>query len=1390
MENSEPKPHILALRRFLISSSSSSSSAASSPARRAAAAKKAAKRTTENTSSVSTDASATSSSATSPRHCSHHSTPPQTRLQYTAEKALPASPSPDAQDAAAVPRRRSQSSDSAESRDYVDAIASSAFHDCRNATTRSLFSTQHVLSFTGASPAPATAVVMKGAGAEPSPLLGGNLDAEKAEKQADEQGEAAPEERYEFDENDICVEDDGDGEADVEAAEEAATLFSPVTVNDDAVDALERENDGGQPATGVAGEEEANAAGEAQELADDVAPQNDRLPPSFVTADADAGAAVAVGAADQQPESPPLTFLVHPPLSHSPTQRAETQSSDTTSSSRHQVGVWKAIYGKERWGKPRQGCLGVEEDVSEGITATNTEEPNQSFLNAVAAPPGIESHTAPPSHDPPAGTSRHSDSSQWAATRKTALEVLRAQLDSSESHTASAGEQRNRRKKLPISSVTPSSRSADWMEEPTIIDAVIQEAGEEDKEDKELEEPFQVMEEQQTRQPPVLQVNAEVELPLPQCASAAVSSEARTAAVTTAQPKSPRRLAAATQRQRQTAEGVLEQLFSGAFTAPCIDLSHPEGTDSHVTTSPLQSSHLVIRPTLSAEVSRISPIKNEAPSILAELYDTPEVGRARSARTPVEAAVTRAVGTAVTTALTSPSSPDDKDGRQRRRSGFSSESRRDEATLDLSAMDFRTAQTAPTTSSASSSVLSDAAMRPGELYEAVHYGQPAAPHPQRPRQLEQAYQYNDAEVNVRQRQRQLLGGEDSTMQPRSASALRIDSRVSVFPATAPNAWDVAHASKWRSKEQQEAQQQTQEQAQQQTQDTSGTAAGAVAPTPSAGLLDANQSPTIAQKESNIGSAAALRQQRVRQEMRAKELAECTFHPTLSPGTRAMVRMAQQREIEKTLLDTTPPLPPARAGASSASKAATATQALPAAASTRTPTPPLDPRTLKATLQNVYERLYPAELSAAASRRQILDQEMEYRRLAREELILLRRRAGVVMRRAPRSHGGATHGRDTFETFMSNILQTDWEQATSGRSAGVGGGCAAPLHAGAGNAAAGEQVAVVETPYMSPMAIALLEEREVKRRYRTRREAEMQQTQHSQDSQKTKAGPATSAAATAAAAAAKGETSTAAGQASPESVPAEETFRIALFDEFLLRQNAYYFNRARAVRDLERKLTPDFTPTTTHMSARLVETMVSRSLMNESMGPETSSLITQRRRQHIPIPSSSFIPQHHSPYRDPCTFQPQLSPATRAAKAAERQQQQRQASASKTSASAHRKAFFDRLYGDHDRIKKERARAAEAIVAAEMAGVTFTPQLNGSRNAEVKSVLNPRNFEQYQQYLRKKRDSQDEERQARLNQSQKSEEVVCTFRPQTTKTPAYISKMAKSFGVLRHQDTSF
>ncbi|KAI5687569.1 hypothetical protein MNV84_06623 [Leishmania braziliensis] len=963
---------------------------------------------------------------------------------------------------------------------------------------------------------------------------------------------------------------------------------------------------------------------------------------------------------------------------HGTEEITKDASSDTPES------VLKVFYGKERW-------AGKQPTISRGDLSTRDAK---LALTPAAAP----SSAAP----------RHTDSADWVATRKTALDQLRTKFNERSTAVAS---------RAPVNRVSSpfAQREGENAHRVQSTSNSVAHRGHALQPSDSFEDLSKVPLAGETsvssrkRSPPRAEATTAASILDKLMGDSWVSST--TAIPQTAQP----------QRTPATHSGLDEGESHTSLGERSLTLVKPTGdlAGARAMTTGESGGRFIVRPALSTDVSSISPIKNEASSILADLYSTLDT------RPPATAAPQPHPGSLATT--TPPPRA------QQRRGGPSAMEKVHEASVDAVTADFCTAQTAPSSASASwtdspvwGRVAANATVTTAATANEIEHLPPCP----RASRLNHAPPLDQGRVHSGI----VLNSNDGGT---AGSGLRPDAEVSVVPQSAPNSWDTSRVSKWRSSDHEGL-----SRLEQSVVDTYAT--------------------TPSQENTALTRAAEWRQQRVKEEMRAKEMAECTFHPLLSPGTRVMVRLAQERELERTLQEEEKDAGAESAGAHTKS------------ARINCPQPSLDSSALKATLQTVYERLYPAELSATASRRKIIDQEMEYRRLAREELILLRRRCGVS-RCASRNarNNGVPWTRDTFSSFMSTILEVDWEEAATASSVPLSAAAASCPAESRTTGSAAAPVAVVQTSYKSPMAVALLEELNAKRKYNSRRKAEMQGRHAKRSGAEVVVG--------------RGHRNGTAQSPADgtEAAPNEESFRVALFDEFLLRQNAYYFNRSRTVRELEKKMTPAFTPSTTEASTRLVQDMVSRSLLNESMGPETSSIVARRERQRIPF-TSSFVKQHTSPYVNPCTFQPSISPAARASKNMER----RHPSGKRETMAEQQQSFFERLYTEQQRRAQRRENAKKRAEAAEVEGLTFQPTLNVKCNTHVRSLLNPRNYQPYQAYLQEKRQLLEAKRKGQEEDARQAEEDVCSFRPQTTKKPAYIGKMAKSFGVLRQQNTEF
>ncbi|CAG9580265.1 conserved hypothetical protein [Leishmania major strain Friedlin] len=1100
-------------------------------------------------------------------------------------------------------RHHSRESSSAESRDYVDELASSAFQDCRTAAlVLTAYSAQQLASYTDAISSTARDT---SAGSPGMPRI-------HTFHRVDSDDDGGSEDRS-FHEAETA--DDPSDAASGAVAEQDATIEAIVPVVDDGPAVFPYEADG-----------------EAQEV---------------VRA----------------------------------RQGTDAVSEDTSSNT--PVGVWAARHKKERQSAGRPSIASSDLSIGDAKSAV---APSAACSSAVL---------------------RHAHSSEWAATRKTALERLRANFDhpsrtvaslAPERRSSSLFAQREPGKAHVLHSPSDAVISRDRALQPSDSFEDLSKAPLSGERAKQSE----------TRDPSRAESKTAASILGALLGDSWIGDAAAVGQLSRSQ-KEP------------AAYGSLSEGESHASLSEKVATPVKQTAGSAATPMAIQSlsgSRFIVRPALSTDVSGISPIKKDVPSILADLYGTPD------ARPPAMAMLQTPPASLATT-----TPPPHARGRWSLQGALEA---MHEPSADVATVGFHTAQTAPSAASASAEETDLCDRVTIDATATTEMSASACQHPPQSlcaNRVDRAPLFGQWLV----RSGVVLHPDDGGG---AGSGLQADAKVPLSTESVPRSWDSSRVNRWRCSERQPLAHA----------EHSVTEASVATP---------------AHENTALTRPAEWRQQRLKKELRAKEMAECTFQPLLSPGTRAMVRLAQERELERTLQEE-------EDGAE-----AQAAGTRPRSARTDSQQASLDPSTLKATLQSVYKRLYPAELSAAASRRQLLDQEMEYRRLTREELILLRHRCGVA-RRVPRSarSGGAARSRETFSSFMSTILQTDWEEATAAIAMPrlVAASSSPTQSRMTGSAVA--PVAVLQTSYMSPMAVALLEEKKAKRKYHSRRQAEMH-GQHAEAGDAEVGGGAD-------------RRGTARSPAdSTEATRAEESFRVALFDEFLLRQNAYYFNRSRTVRELKQQMTPVFTPRTTNASARLVQNMVSRSLLNESLGPETSSIVAQRERQRVPF-ASLFVKQHASPYVDPCTFKPNISPSARAL----REEDRRRKGANKQAPAVQQQSFFERLYADEQRRAKQREEAKARAEAKEVEGLTFQPTLNVKYNARVHSTLNPRNYQPYQAYLLEKRQLLEAKRKEQAEEAQQAEEDVCTFRPQTTKKPAYIAKMAKCFGVLRQQDAEF
>ncbi|KEG15394.1 hypothetical protein DQ04_00091280 [Trypanosoma grayi] len=218
----------------------------------------------------------------------------------------------------------------------------------------------------------------------------------------------------------------------------------------------------------------------------------------------------------------------------------------------------------------------------------------------------------------------------------------------------------------------------------------------------------------------------------------------------------------------------------------------------------------------------------------------------------------------------------------------------------------------------------------------------------------------------------------------------------------------------------------------------------------------------------------------------------------------------------------------------------------------------------------------------------------------------------------------------------------------------------------------------------------------------------------------------------------------------ESFREDRRYRIACFDEFLQRQNAHYGNRSRGVRNLERALKPSFKPEISETSVQIAKELRARSVITT---PEVGNVSVL----------ASAVKKHRSPYVDPCTFKPKITAVS----------------------SSMKPRGVNSMANDGVRWRKARKVAQEKALAEELRH-PFRPTLNDERNAHVESLLHPKNYTRYEQCLRQHKERLEQMKQEKDAMREREELGRSTFRPKTTRKPAYVARMASSFALVRQK----
>ncbi|RNF21163.1 uncharacterized protein Tco025E_03504 [Trypanosoma conorhini] len=213
---------------------------------------------------------------------------------------------------------------------------------------------------------------------------------------------------------------------------------------------------------------------------------------------------------------------------------------------------------------------------------------------------------------------------------------------------------------------------------------------------------------------------------------------------------------------------------------------------------------------------------------------------------------------------------------------------------------------------------------------------------------------------------------------------------------------------------------------------------------------------------------------------------------------------------------------------------------------------------------------------------------------------------------------------------------------------------------------------------------------------------------------------------------------------------ERRYRMACFDEFLQRQNEHHRNRFRSVQHLVKTLTPSFKPVITEHSLQLAKKLIARS----SISPPDSNNVSVL---------ASAVKKHHSHYVDPCTFKPKITAVS----------------------SAMAPRGVEEMAKDSMRLRERQRTKQEKAAAAEV-NYPFRPTLNDARNTRVESLLTSKNYPRYEECLKRRKEQRAKLKREQEALKERDELERSTFHPQTTRKPAYVTRMASSFALVRQQ----
>lgn len=239
-----------------------------------------------------------------------------------------------------------------------------------------------------------------------------------------------------------------------------------------------------------------------------------------------------------------------------------------------------------------------------------------------------------------------------------------------------------------------------------------------------------------------------------------------------------------------------------------------------------------------------------------------------------------------------------------------------------------------------------------------------------------------------------------------------------------------------------------------------------------------------------------------------------------------------------------------------------------------------------------------------------------------------------------------------------------------------------------------------------------------------------------------------------------------------------------FKDFLDRQQLYAKRRTSKIRQVQESTAPTFHPETTARSAQLRDKMVENSLRlaTSSSAEETNSdsqtveevaaAVFAHQYQHIPFSTTTLghrsTPLCSASADASCPFRPTVSPAAQRLPSDPRR--------------------YESLYEEHRSRDKKLREAQASAEAQQIAGLTFEPRVNKTRNNEcsedsskTKSASrSSSSIARFEEFQRRKEERQRIQRETSEREREVCEMAECTFHPKITKAPDYISRIAKDY----------